>query len=146
MDMSPTSNVIKLETPSHVVPRIGMTSASVADGWGFMPGPLVEALIYILEHEATDTPITHLRIATARIKAARHIDEPLHCVRCNSAPRDTLAVARAWRLGDYLYSALNEMRAGVAAPDGSPARIAHLDAAEVRVWDEIILRESGGKG
>lgn len=140
MDMSPTSNVIKLETPRLEVPRIGMTPATVADRWGFMPGPLAQALELILMHRDTATPATHLKMATARIKAAKSIEGSLLCER-RGPDIQTLAVVKAWELGDYLHGALNDMRAAAAIKDVGLARNAHLIAAEQRVWDEIFLLE-----
>lgn len=136
------NNVVDFQAARSALPRIGMTAASVANAWGFMPGPLAQALELILTHGGTATPATHLKIATARIKAAKAIDGPLLCERRGPAI-ETLAVVKAWELGDCLYAALHEMRAAAEEKETGLARTAHLIAAEQRVWDEIILLEVG---
>lgn len=113
-------------------PRIGLTWEVVSDEWGLIPGPMQEALRFILTAgDSTDSDVG-LKTALARLQAAKDIIGPLRLGKASNLLPS--AVAAVFGLSPYLQGALVEMRWAAFTPgERGLERLIHIDAAIERV-------------
>lgn len=120
--------------------RIGLTWAMVSHEWGLIPGPMQDALRFILTAQDTGDPTTALKTALARLQASKDIIGPLRLGKpSNLLPS---AVAAVFGLSPYLQGALLEMRwAAFTKGERGLERLLHIDAAMERVHMHLISGE-----
>ena len=129
-------NLHNVEAPA----RIGLTWDAVSEEWGLVPGPMAEALRYILTAQDSPDPALALKTALARLQASKDIVGPLRLGRTSNLQPS--GIATVFNLSPYLQGALVEMRwAAFTKGERGLERLLHIDAAMERVHAHLAAYE-----